>query len=133
VPFLPKKLEDIWTEFPGVVSFPWELALMLHFGVHQRGVPLSRLVQMNSFNPARRFGLWPRKGEIEVGFDADLVLVDLDEERTVEHNGKGTCIYEGWKLKGWPVMTVARGEVVYENGEVSEQHYGRGRCVTVPS
>jgi|TARA_A100001391_G_scaffold186905_2_gene156427 dihydroorotase-like cyclic amidohydrolase len=133
VPFLPKKGEDLWTEFPGVVSFPWELSLMLHFGVHERGLPLSRLVEVNSYNPARRFGLWPRKGDIEVGFDADLVLVDLDEEREVVHTGKGTCIYEGWKLKGWPVLTVARGDVVYENGEVSETLYGRGRCVTVPA
>jgi dihydropyrimidinase len=133
VPFLPKKGEDLWTEFPGVVSFPWELSLMLHFGVHERGLPLSRLVEVNSYNPARRFGLWPRKGDIEVGFDADLVLVDLDEEREVVHTGKGTCIYEGWKLKGWPVLTVARGDVVYENGQVSETLYGRGRCVTVPA
>ncbi len=133
VPFLPKKLEDIWTELPGVVSFPWELALMLHFGVHKRGVPLSRLVQLNSTHPARRFGLWPRKGNIEVGFDADLVLVDLDLEKTVEHAGKGTCIYEGWNLKGWPVMTVARGTVLFENGKVNESLFGRGRCVTVPA
>lgn len=133
VPFLPKKLEDLWTELPGVVSFPWELPLMLHFGVHQRGLPLSRLVQLNSANPARRFGLWPRKGNIEVGFDADLVLVDLDEERTVHHTGKGTCIYEGWMLKGWPVLTVARGAVIYENGQVDESHFGRGRCLSVPA
>jgi dihydropyrimidinase len=133
VPFLPKKLEDLWSELPGVVSFPWELSLMLHFGVHQRGLPLSRLVQLNSANPARRFGLWPRKGNIEVGFDADLVLVDLDEERTVHHTGKGTCIYEGWKLKGWPVLTVARGAVVYENGKVDESLFGRGRCLSNPS
>jgi len=133
VPFLPKKLEDLWTELPGVVSFPWELPLMLHFGVHQRGLPLSRLVQLNSANPARRFGLWPRKGNIEVGFDADLVLVDLDEVRTVHHTGKGTCIYEGWKLKGWPVLTVSRGAVVYENGQVDESLFGRGRCLSVPA
>ena len=133
VPFLPKKLEDLWTELPGVVSFPWELPLMLHFGVHQRGLPLSRLVQLNSANPARRFGLWPRKGNIEVGFDADLVLVDLEEERTVHHTGKGTCIYEGWKLKGWPVLTVSRGAVVYENGQVDESLFGRGRCLSMPA
>jgi len=132
VPFLPKKGEDLWTELPGVVSFPWELSLMLHFGVHQRGLPLSSLVQLNSLNPAKRFGLWPRKGNIEVGFDADLVLVDLDEERTVHHTGKGTCIYEGWKLKGWPVMTVARGAVVYEDGQVDASLHGRGRCLSVP-
>jgi dihydropyrimidinase len=133
VPFLPKKLEDLWSELPGVVSFPWELSLMLHFGVHQRGLPLSRLVQLNSANPARRFGLWPRKGNIEVGFDADMVLVDLDEERTVRHTGKGTCIYEGWKLKGWPVLTVVRGAVVCENGELDESLFGRGRCLSQPA
>ena len=133
VPFPPKKLENLWTELPGVVSFPWELPLMLHFGVHQRGLPLSRLVQLNAANPARRFGLWPRKGNIEVGFDADLVLVDLDEERPVKHTGKGTCIYEGWKLKGWPVLTVSRGTVVYEDGVVDESHFGRGRCVSLPA
>jgi dihydropyrimidinase len=133
VPFLPKKREDLWSELPGVVCFPWELPLMLHFGVHQRGLPLSRLVQLNSTHPARRFGLWPRKGNIEVGFDADMVLVDLDEERSVEHTGKGTCIYEGWKLTGWPVLTVARGEVIYENGAVDASRFGRGRCVSLPA
>jgi dihydroorotase (multifunctional complex type) len=133
VPFPTKKGEDLWTEFPGVVSFPWELPLMLHFGVHKRGLSLSRLAQLNSANPARRFGLWPRKGNIEVGFDADMVLIDLDEERTVRHTGKGTCIYEGWTLKGWPVLTVARGAVLYENGVVDESQFGRGRCLSVPA
>jgi dihydropyrimidinase len=61
------------------------------------------------------------------------VLVDLDEERTVHHTGHGHCIYEGWKLKGWPVMTIARGEVVYENGRVNDALHGRGRCVTRPA
>ncbi len=133
VPFFPKKGEDLWAELPGVVSFPWELPLMLHFGVHQRGVSLSRLVQLNSYHPARRFGLWPKKGALQVGSDADFVLIDLDAERTVEHKGKGTCIYQGWKLKGWPVLTVARGAVLYENGAVDESSFGRGRCVTLPS
>lgn len=131
VPFFPKKGQELWSEFPGVVTFPWELALMLHFGVHQRGLSLSRLAELNSFNPARRFGLWPRKGSIEAGCDADLVMVDLEEERSVHHTGKGTCIYEGWKLKGWPVMTISRGEIVY--GEDAEDKFGRGRCVTRPT
>lgn len=133
VPFFPKKGEDLWAELPGVVSFPWELPLMLHFGVHQRGVSLSRLVQLNSYHPARRFGLWPKKGALQVGSDADFVLVDLEQERTVEHKGKGTCIYQGWRLKGWPILTVARGAVLYENGAVDESAFGRGRCVTLPS
>lgn len=132
VPF-QKNGGDVWTEKPGVVSFPWELPLMLHFGVHQRGLSLSRLSELNSTNPAKRFGLYPKKGSLTVGADADLVIIDLDEERTVHHDGKGTCLYEGWTLKGWPVLTISRGDIVYDaaNPE-TEPAYGRGRCVTVP-
>ncbi|MBX5469563.1 MAG: amidohydrolase family protein [Thermoleophilaceae bacterium] len=133
VPFFPKKGEDLWKEKPGIVSFPWELPLLITEGVHKRGLPLSRLVEMNSYTPARRFGLYPRKGALQPGADADLVLVDLDGEREVVHAGKGTCIYEGMKLRGWPVLTVARGRVVYENGEVDPDAAGRGQCVTRPS
>lgn len=132
VPFI-KTGGDIWSEKPGVVSFPWELALMLHFGVHERGLALSRLVQLNSYNPARRFGLLPRKGVIAVGADADFVVVDLEEERTINHQGKGTCLYQGWTLRGWPVLTVSRGRIVYEDGQVDATAAGHGRCVTIPT
>lgn len=131
VPFR-KNGGDLWSEKPGVVSFAWELPLMLHHGVHERGLSLSRLVELNSYNPARRFGLLPRKGTIEVGADADLVVVDLDEERTVEHTGKGTSLYAGWRLRGWPVMTLVRGNVVFADGEVDQTQGGKGRCVNVP-
>ena len=132
VPF-KKTGGDVWSEKPGVVSFAWELPLMLHFGVHQRGLPLWRLVRLNSYNPARRFGLLHRKGVMAVGADADLVVVDLDEERTVEHAGKGTCLYQGWRLRGWPTLTISRGRVVAEGGQVDSAAHGGGRCVTVPS
>lgn len=132
VPFFPKEGKDLWTEKPGIVSFPWELPLLLHEGVHERELPLPRLVELNSYTPARRFGLYPRKGSLQVGADADLVLVDLDEEREVVHEGNGTCIYEGWKLRGWPVLTVSRGRVVYEDGQVDGDASGHGRCVTRP-
>ncbi|RME65808.1 MAG: amidohydrolase [Alphaproteobacteria bacterium] len=133
VPFLPKKGEDLWSEFPGVVSFPWELPLLISEGVLKRGLSLKQLSAVNAYGPARRFGLYPRKGSLEPGTDADLVLVDIDEQRTVRHEGKGTCIYEGMTLKGWPVLTVACGRVVYENGAVDEDAFGQGRCLTVPA
>ncbi|MEQ9463240.1 MAG: amidohydrolase family protein [Haliea sp.] len=133
VPFLPKKGEDLWTEFPGVVSFPWELPLLGTHGVLRRGLSLPDLVKVNSFGPARRFGMYPRKGSLEVGTDADLVLLDMDTERVVTHTGKGTCIYEGMALKGWPRLTVAGGRIVFEDGEVDESGFGQGQCVTVPS
>ena len=133
VPFFPKKGEDLWEEKPGIVSFPWELPLLITEGVHKRGMALSRLVEMNSYTPAKRFGLYPKKGALQPGADADLVLVDLETERTVVHEGKGTCIYEGMKLKGWPVLTVSHGRVVYEDGQVDPGAAGLGECVTRPA
>lgn len=133
VPFLPKKGEDLWNEFPGVVSFPWELPLLITHGVHRRGLTLQQLCAVNSYGPAKRFGLYPNKGSLEPGTDADLVLIDLEEERVVRHNGHGTCIYEGMKLKGWPVMTISRGRIVCENDQVDESAFGWGECLTRPS
>ncbi|HET8894221.1 MAG TPA: amidohydrolase family protein [Gaiellaceae bacterium] len=133
VPFFPKDGADLWKEKPGIVSFPWELPLLLSEGVHRRGLRLSRLVELNSYGPARRFGLYPKKGSLSVGADADLVLIDLDEEREVTHTGKGTCIYEGMRLKGWPALTVSRGRVVFEDGDVDPEAAGHGTCVTVPT
>jgi len=132
VPFKPKKGEDLWREFPGAVSFLWELPLLITHGVHQRGLTLQQLSAMNAYGPARRFGLYPRKGDLEPGSDADLVLVNLDEERVVRPDGHGTCIYQGMTLKGWPVMTISNGRVICENDQVDESAFGQGRCLTRP-
>jgi allantoinase len=133
VPFLPKKGEDLWTEFPGVVSFPWELPLLITEGVLKRGLSLKQLSAVNAHGPARRFGFADRKGAIEPGMDADLVIVDLDREQTVRHVGKGTCIYEGMTLKGWPTLTIAGGRVVFEDDSIVTAEHGNGRCLTVPA
>jgi dihydropyrimidinase len=132
VPFLPKSGEDLWREFPGVVSFPWELPLLVTEGVLNRGLSLQQLSAVNAYGPARRFGLYPRKGSLEPSSDADMVLIDVDDERVVRHEGKGTCIYEGMKLKGWPVLTIVGGRVVFENGVVDDKAFGTGRCLTRP-
>ena len=132
VPFLPKKGEDLWAEFPGVVSFGCELPLMITESL-KRGLTLSQLSAVNAHGPARRFSLAHAKGAIEPGMDADLVLVDLDAERVVPAPVKGTSIYQGMTLKGWPVTTIARGRIVYENGTVDDRAFGGGACLTVPA
>jgi dihydroorotase (multifunctional complex type) len=132
VPFFPKKGGDVWSELPGVVTFPWELPLLITHGVLQRGLSMHQLVGLFSYGPSRRFGLYPEKGSLQPGTDADLVLVDPERERAVEHTGHGTCIYSGMKLRGWPVLTVSRGRVVFEDDRVEEACYGHGRCVTRP-
>ncbi len=91
-------------------------------GVVQGRISEERFVAVTSTNAAKLFGLYPRKGTIAVGSDADIVLWDPDETRTIRDedmfSGAGFSVYSGWDVTGWPVMTLRRGEVVYENGEI---------------
>ncbi|MCY3700970.1 MAG: dihydropyrimidinase [Gemmatimonadetes bacterium] len=91
-------------------------------GVVQGRISEERFVAVTSTNAAKLFGLYPRKGTIAVGSDADIVLWDPDETRTIRDedmfSGAGFSVYAGWEVTGWPVMTLRRGEVVYENGEI---------------
>jgi dihydropyrimidinase len=99
------------------------LPVMLSEGFNKGRLGLSRLQRVCCENPARIFGLYPKKGVIARGADADLVLVDLKEKRKVTadqlHYKVGWTPYQGWTLKGWPVLTICRGEVVFEDGQLS--------------
>jgi dihydroorotase-like cyclic amidohydrolase len=92
---------------------------------------LERLVEVSSENPARIFGLYPRKGAIAVGSDADLVVVDIGKTKTVSRDMVLSCglwsVWEGWEFKGWPVMTILRGNVAMEwkEGEARPQIVGQ--------
>jgi dihydropyrimidinase len=117
-----KKEGSIWTAsagFPGVNTL---LPIMLSEGHHRRGLPVERIVELTATNPARVFGLHPTKGSIVPGADADLALVDLDREQTVEaarsESRSDFTIWEGQRLRGWPVATVLRGTVIAREGEV---------------
>lgn len=94
------------------------LPVMLTEGVHQGRISLEKLVQLCCENSARIFGLYPKKGVISVGSDADLVIVDLQRAakvtRDMIYSSAGWSIWEGKELKGWPVMTVLRGNVIME-------------------
>ena len=91
-------------------------------GVVQGRISEERFVAVTSTNAAKLFGLYPRKGTVAVGSDADIALWDPDETRTIRDedmfSGAGFSVYSGWEVTGWPVMTLRRGEVVYENGEI---------------
>jgi len=94
------------------------LPVMLTEGVHKGRISLERLVEVCCENPARIFGIYPKKGTISVGSDADLVLVDLQRamkvSRDMIYSSAGWSIWEGQELKGWPVMTILRGQVIME-------------------
>src|SRR5581483_33210 len=91
-------------------------------GHHRRGLPLERIADVLSRNAARIFGLYPRKGAIRVGADADLTLVDLDRVETIDSAATGShagySIYDGMTVRGWPVATIVRGAVVMREGEI---------------
>ena len=98
------------------------LPVMLDEGVHRRKFPLERLVDKMTRHPARIFGLYPKKGTISPGSDADLVVVDLEKVRTVRpselHTQADFSLYEGKKIRGWPVMTIKGGTVAVDNNEI---------------
>lgn len=116
---------------PGFDGVGQILPSVLSAGYHDRGIPLGRLTQVLSENPARIFGLYPQKGTIAVGSDADLVLVDLDRTATVGEEAIGPhvdfSIYSGMEFRGWPVTTIARGEVLVEGGRFVGGGSPRGR------
>jgi dihydropyrimidinase len=125
------KLEvDMWGAtwgFPAIETF---LPVMFSEGVNKGRISINKLVEIAAENPARLFGLYPKKGRIAVGADADLVIVDLEKEMTVSHDLFPSVsdfnLYEGMTLRGWPIMTVVRGQVVMENGKITGQD-GTGR------
>jgi len=94
------------------------LPVMLTEGVHKGRISLEKLVQLCSENPARIFGIYPKKGAISIGSDADFVIVDLQRtmkvSRDMIYSSAGWSIWEGTELKGWPVMTILRGRIIME-------------------
>jgi dihydropyrimidinase len=108
------------------------LPMLYSGGVRGGAITLERLVALTATNVARLFGLFPRKGTIEVGADADLVIWDLAATRVIRDEDMfsraGHSIYSGTEVTGWPVTTIRRGAVVYEDGRVTG-HPGSGRVV----
>ncbi len=99
--------------------------LLYSDGVLAGRISLEQFVAVTATNPARLFGLYPRKGTIAVGADADLVIWDGEETRIVRDedmlSATGFSIYDGWEVTGWPRLTIRRGEVVFEDGEIRAQ------------
>ncbi len=90
-------------------------------GVVRRGMSLERFVAITSANAARIFGLYPRKGAIAPGSDADLVVIDPTIRKRLAREDFHVSDYspwEGWEVQGWPVVTVLRGKVIVEAGRL---------------
>jgi dihydropyrimidinase len=113
---------------PGLPVLGTHLPALLHYG-RLRGVPLEILIERATRSPARVYGIYPQKGTIAVGSDADLVIVDLGEERVVRAEDlqgmSDFSPFEGKRLRGWPVATIKGGKVVARDGKVVGKPGGR--------
>ncbi|MBI4482718.1 MAG: dihydroorotase family protein [Acidobacteria bacterium] len=121
--------ENMWKSPGGEPQIQDYLSLFLT-EVNAGRIPLDTLVRLTSYNPARIFGVYPRKGTIQVGSDADLVLVDLKQEKVISNQETytkcGWTPYDGRRVKGVPTCTLVRGKIVMKEGKVvGEPGYGQ--------
>jgi dihydropyrimidinase len=115
---------------PGIPGVETSLLILFTFGVRRGHLDLPGLVRLMSMNPAKVFGLWPRKGRVEAGADADLVLFDPRPKRVLQaselHSAAGFSPFEGLEVEGRVKRTICRGRTVYADGSVAgEPGWGR--------
>ena len=113
---------DVWDALAGFPGLGTLLPILLSEGVNKNRISLEKLIQLTSTNAAKIFGMYPTKGTFEKDSDADITMIDLKKEKKVTSELFGGfsdySVYEGWKLKGWPIKTLVRGEVVVDDFEV---------------
>jgi len=123
--------KDDFSKIPnGLPGVETRLPLMITEGYENRHLSLERIVQLTSYNPARILGLYPRKGTLQVGSDADLVILDTERETVLSYRTLHMHVdwspYEGRTVRGFPDLVMRRGEILVEQGAwVADQARGR--------
>jgi dihydropyrimidinase len=122
---------DDFTRIPnGLAGIETRLPLLFSEGVSKGLFSVNHFVELVATNPAKIFGLYPRKGSLDIGADADIVVMDPEKEWTVDYRSLHQAVdyspYDGMTLKGAPALTISRGEIVTENQEPKMER-GRGR------
>jgi dihydropyrimidinase len=125
---------DDFTRCPsGAPGIEERIPLMYREGVAKKRISLRRFVDLCCTNPAKLFGLYPKKGVLAPGSDADIVIIDpgrrLTLGKNILHANVDYSAYEGIEIKGWPVCTISRGEVIVRDGKFSAAA-GRGKFLT---
>jgi dihydropyrimidinase len=123
-------VDDFREISPGIPGVETSLLLMHTFGVLPQRISRSDLVRLLCTNPAKIFGLWPQKGDLQPGSDADIVLFDPRPERVLSaaelHSRAGFSPYEGLTVTGKVHTTICRGRVIYQDGVmVGRPGFGR--------
>jgi dihydropyrimidinase len=123
---------NVVTARQGVADLETLMPMLFSEGVIAGRISMDRFIELTSGNAARLFGLYPRKGAMTVGADADLVLWDAQLRKTVDgasmQSRSGYSVYDGWIVQGWPRSVLRRGQVVLRDGTNTAQP-GEGRWV----
>lgn len=116
----------------GTTGLETIIPMMLN-AVNKKRITLQRLVETTSTNPAKRFGIYPKKGTISLNSDADLVIIDMQKEYTLRsermHTKPKITVFDGKKIRGAIEKTLVRGNVVFDSGEFYEEK-GYGEFIT---
>ncbi len=124
--------ENVWSALAGFPGIGTGIPLLLNDGVNQNRITLEQFVKITSQNAAQIFGMYPQKGSLEKNYDADITMIDLKKEKKVTSDLFGGfsdyIVYEGRNLKGWPVKTIVRGEIIADDFEVIGK-LGHGKLV----
>ncbi len=127
----PKATKEggIWKASPGFPGVGTLLPLILDEAYHKRRIAMEKIAELISSAPAKIFGLYPRKGSMAVESDADFTIINPNLEKKINYKEVKSSadynIYEGRKVKGWPVSTIVRGYKVMEDGKVvGQQGFG---------
>jgi len=119
----------------GVPGLAARMPILFSEGVVKGRIDVPTFVAITAANAAKLFGISPQKGCIAVGADADIAIWDPEKRVTITnammHHGVDYTTYEGMELQGWPVITMSRGEIICENGDIKAKP-GRGRFLARP-
>lgn len=127
-----KWIQDFTKVVNGLSGIEIRLPILLSEGVSKGRISINKVCELTSTNIAKIYGCYPQKGIIAPGADADVVIVDINKEVTLSkdvlHNNISYCLHDGMEIKGYPILTMARGEVIVEDGEFKGEK-GAGRFI----
>jgi dihydropyrimidinase len=127
---------DIWSALSGFPGIATMLPILLSRGVNENRISLEKVAEVTSYNTSRIFDLYPKKGTLQRGCDADLTIVDLNLEQRVTpellKSYSDYTIYDGYRIKGWPVLTMVRGQVIMCDGQIIDDTSGHGEFIARP-
>ncbi|UOQ48926.1 allantoinase AllB [Gracilibacillus caseinilyticus] len=123
---------DLWSIPAGMCGVESMVPLMLN-AVNEKKITLSDMVGLLSEEPAKLFGIYPKKGSLHIGADADITIVDMEKQAVIErdklHSKSKVTAYDGFQVQGMPVQTIVRGNTIMKDGEIIGEK-GHGKLIT---